>query len=491
MHLLNYFSSLPVFFEVFNDGENITEFIALTKGGMTFKKMIVLNGRYVFSGLKKCSWKRSKAANSKKIVTDEVVTTTESTVHWYIGDDNCVVVTCSKELAESQRIHHSHSVVGAEELLTALHETECSEMVQPSTTYLKDLFSSKEIMIEGTISSLNPSGWIELLLLNPVLPGHKSRIMNVFIIHYSRSDTTDKLLKGMKVRISFVFPIYLWGKLKGCAATVRSHVEIVDSCCDQTLEYRGEDVRAKIPRKRDRNDLSSSSTSCGGKNEYAVDLTDCETISNVAIDSRTAPSRLTVPQELRTRCHMFAAWRAYLEKKYTMSVSQSPILPRYDARSLNSKNKAIRNYINDRVAVLPSEFLRIMEQGRGRGRAFPESCQCNLHKADNSTIYCDCSEELAASYIPNMTLLPPTRSVQEEFMSSQYTELYTIRYRQHLSITSLLGFKSIDASKICSNKLITHSSFFLYNLLFVLLIVSRAGHDADWLCAQFSQVKTF
>ena len=420
---------MAVFFEVFHDGGNKTEFIALTKGGMIFKKMIMLNGRYVFTGLKKCSWKRSKAANSKKTVTDEVVTTTESTVHWYIGDDNCIVTTCNEELAEYQGIHHSHSVHGAEEQPTASHETECLEMVQPSTTYLKDLFSSKEILIEGTISNLNPSGWIELSLLNPVLPGHKSRIMNVFIIHYSRSDTTDKLLKGMKVRISFVFPIYLWGKLKGFAATVRSHVEIMDSCYDQTLECSGEGVRTKITRKRDRNDLSSSSTSCSGKNEDAVDLTNCETNSNVAIDSRAASARLTVPQELRTRCHMFAAWRAYLEKKYTMSVSQSPILPRYDARSLNCKNKPIRNHSSDRAAVLPSEFLRVMERDRGKGRAFSASCQCDSQKPDNGTDCCDCNKKFAASFISNMTLLPPTRSVQEEFMSSRYTVLYTIRYR--------------------------------------------------------------
>ena len=419
--MLNYFSFMAVFLEVFHDGGNKTEFIALTKGGMIFKRTIVLNGRYVFTGLKKCSWKRSKAANSKKTVTDEVVTTTESTVHWYIGDDNCIVTTCNEELAEYQGIHNSLSVQGAaEEQLTALHETECSEMIQPSTTYLKDLFSSQEILIEGTISSLNPSGWIELSLLNPVLPGHKSRIMNVFIIHYSRSDTTDKLLKGMKVRISFVFPIYLWGKLKGFAATARSHVEIMDSCCDQG-------VRTKITRKRDRNDLSSSSTSCSGKYEDAINLTDCETNSNVAIDTRAASARLTVPQELRTRCHMFAAWRAYLEKKYTMSVSQSPILPRYDARSLNCKNKPIRNHSCDRIAVLPSEFLRIME--RDRGRAFSDSCQCDFREPDNGADCSDCNKEFAASSICNMTLLPPTRSVQEEFMSSRYTELYTIRYR--------------------------------------------------------------
>ena len=457
---------MAVFFEVFNDGENKTEFIALTKEGMMFKKIIVLNGRYVFSGLKKCSWKRSKAANSKKIVIDEVVTTTESTVHWYIGDDNCVVATCSKESAEYQGIHHSHSVVGVEEQLTALHETECSEMVQPSTTYLKDLFSSEEILIEGTISSLNPSGWIELLLLNPVLPGHKSRIMNVFIIHYSRSDTTDKLLKGMKVRISFVFPIYLWGKLKGFAATVRSHVEIIDSCCDQTLEYRGEGVRAKISRKRDRNDLSSSSTSCGGKNEYAVDLTDCETISNVAIDSRAAPARLTVPQELRIRCHMFAAWRAYLEKKYTMSVSQSPIFPRYDTRNLNCKNKPIRNHISDRVAVLPSAFLRTMEHGRGRGRAFSGSCQCDSQKPDNGALCSGCNEELAACSISNMTLLPPTRSVQEEFMSSQYTELYTIRYRRHLSLHCWDSIQSILLSSAQKSSSLITRPFCLFFYFF-------------------------
>ena len=410
---------MAVFFEVYHDGSDQTEYIALTKRGIAHKDMIVLNGQYVFSGLKKCSWKRSKAAKGKN-VTDEVETITESTVHWYIGDDSCEVSTCGEmSNAEIEKTRHESTVLNARDHLTALNESECAEIVQPSSTYRKDYFSSQEIVIEGTVNYLNPTGWIELFLLNPVLPGYKSRLVNVFIIHYSRSDTTEKLLKGVKVRISFVFPIYLWGKLKGFAATVRSHVEIMDSS-DQSAVCGGQGVRSRVTRKRDRRDLSTPSICSKRVNQDTVNLTD-EVISIVDIGSPAVTARLSVPQELKARCHMFAAWRAYLEKKYTVSISQSPATPPSDAKRMNLK--PIKDRSGDRVPLLTDQFMRIIERGRSRNR----SCQCDCHKSENSSICSDCTCEHAASAVSDLTLLPTTRSVQEEFMSVHYTELYSIR----------------------------------------------------------------
>jgi hypothetical protein len=410
---------MAVFFEVYHDGNDQTEYIALTKRGITYKDMIVLNGRYVFSGLKRCSWKRSKAAKSHKNVTDENETITEFTVHWYVGDDSCVISICGEMLtAEIERIRH-----------------ECAEMVQPSSTYLKDFFSSKEIVIEGTVSYLDPSGWIELLLLNPVLPGYKSRLVNVFIIHYSRSDTTEKLLKGVKVRISFVFPIYLWGKLKGFAATVRSNIEIMESS-DQSAVFGDQGVRSRVTRKRDRKDLSTPTCCSKRVNQNTINLTD-EVVSIVDIDSPAVTARLSVPQELKARCHMFAAWRAYLEKKYTMSISLSPATPpsEYDLKSAKDRS-------SDRAPLLTDQFMRIIERGRSHNR----SCQSGCRKPESSIICSDCSCGFAAIAVSDLTLLPPTRSVQEEFMSAQYTELYSIRcstlyHQAHLQpawVTSLL-----------------------------------------------------
>lgn len=411
---------MAVFFEVYHDGSDQTEYIALTKRGIAYKDMIMLNGRYVFSGLKKCSWKRSKAAKGHKNVTDEVETITESTVHWYIGDDSCVVSLCGEmSNAEIEKIHQESTVLNTRDHLTALNESECAEIVQPSSTYLKDFFSSQEIVIEGTVSYLDPSGWIELLLLNPVLPGYKSRLVNVFIVHYSRSDTTEKLLKGVKVRISFVFPIYLWGKLKGFAATVRSHIEIMDSS-DLSAVCGSEVVRSRVTRKRDRRDLSTPSNCSKRGNQDTINLTD-EVVSIVDISSPAVTARLSVPQELKARCHMFAAWRAYLEKKYTMSISQSPVTSPTDVRRINSKTVKDRN--GDRVPLLTDQFMRIIERGRSRNR----SCQGDCYKSDSSVVGSDCSCGFAASAVSELTLLPPTRSVQEEFMSVQYTELYSIR----------------------------------------------------------------
>ena len=431
---------MAVFFEVYHDESDLTEYIALTKRGITYKEIIVLNCRYVFSGLKKCSWKRSKAAKGHKNVTDEIETITESTVHWYIGDDSCVVTTCGEmSNAEVERIRHESTVLNTRDHLTALNESECAEMVQPSSTYLKDFFSSKEIVIEGTVSYLDPSGWIELFLLNPVLPGYRSRLVNVFIIHYSRSDTTEKLLKGVKVRISFVFPIYLWGKLRGFAATVRSHIEIMESG-DQSAECGGQGVRSRVSRKRDRKDLSTPSSCSKRVNQDTINLTD-EVVSIVDIDSPAVTARLYVPQELKARCHMFAAWRAYLEKKYTISISQSLDTPPSDARRVNSKPAKDRS--SDRVPFLTDQLMRIIERGRSRNR----SCLCDRHKKPESSIICsDCSCGFAGSAVSDLTLLPPTRSVQEEFMSAQYTELYSIRcstlyHQTHLKpalMTSLL-----------------------------------------------------
>ena len=441
--------------------------------------------------MQKSLWKRV----SGDIESNSLATRVGDEVYWYVGGDECRVTQSSIE----RSLAGDNSNFGGSSMNRLASNISREDITQPSSAYLRGLYSSQELLLEGVIITLNPMGWIEIALRFPVLPKNNNRPMNVFVVHYRRSDIIDKLQKGVAVRISYVFPIYLWGQLHGFAATVRSHFEILEEksfsegeklCGNRSTTTIGIDIsRSNHINIHSKRLYDHSFTDCDSSGKSSV----CSTSDDTSIKSSAGANRvikngsnsslnhLDVSSDMKGRCHMYAAWRAYIQQKYKLSTSlHHDICLRAGARKSSCSSGNSNNIINsssnhgysdsrgDRralrgsnffsVTAIPLEILRDIEEWAIIGSNF--NCnngfvsQVNDCKdlSNDSSIDCisnsiissgtnyaksslcsrgieDRNHHLSANVtsLAQLCLLPAGRSVQEEFMSRTYTELFSIR----------------------------------------------------------------
>jgi hypothetical protein len=288
----------------------------LTGSSIEQKSLLRLYESFTFSGFKRCLWKRNNNENSSN---SNVSINVEDSDYWYINNGHCTITAKQKNELSLPSAAKEHTT-------KLVQVANCSkEYDHPVSAYSRNTFSNEETILEGTVNKLNPLGWIEVTVSSPVL---LHPIVNIFVVHHRRSDVFGSLHKGTAIRVSFVFPVYLWGKLSGFAATVRSYIEIVDS--------------------------HSHSSDTIGRNK----------------------PRLRIPPDIKSGCHLYAAWRAYAQRKYHKSV------------------------LNSNVNV-PSGLIKFLE-------------------------HCGSSSDFSIS-LSDVTRLPSNRSVQEEFAIPNYAELYSVR----------------------------------------------------------------
>jgi hypothetical protein len=446
-----------VFLEVVTEDRDEVVYLALTKKAAKKKDFLHLNLIYAFSGLQKCSWRRSKPANVSDDTSQNCGTVSESKTYWYIGDDSCEISLLSSDCIRDNHCHEniqlSKGIISTgSNVMGDIHNRNID---RPSSTYLRSVISSREIVVEGVICKLNALGWIEMFLRFPVVYSRKDRKVNVFITHYTQSDTTKKLRVEAAVRISFVLPIYLWGKLHGFAATVRSHIEILESVRDLTNNSNhigNQEICGGKKRGRDDNiNNSSPSKTCV---TFSSDISSSRVSADVS--STPPPARFRVPPDLRTRCHTYAAWRAYVLTQFNSAVAAqvSVITSDNNSRSaVRSDTAGSRSSTCVTAPVLTKEILDAIE-GRhstllhGDGGTGLDTTVSTNNNNGNSGCRSSSSSGSSSSSVqsgsesrkisntcsssPEETLdrifsLPQSRSFQEEFMDPHYTELFMIR----------------------------------------------------------------
>lgn len=462
-----------MFLEVFIEDRNETVYLALTKKAAKKKDLLRLNSIYTFTGLQKCSWRRSKPTDVHDDANQSYSNASEFKTYWYIGDDSCEI---SRLHCDTMRDDHSHRIIHSSDDMISVGSNHMGDINKrdidrPSSTYLRSVISSREIVVEGIISKLNPLGWIELILRQPVLYSRKDRKMNVFITHYTQSDTTKKLCAEAAVRISFVLPIYLWGKLHGFAATVRSHIEYLESVHDLTNDCNHSGNREiDNGRKRGRDD-STNNSSLG---ETCVTFSSDNASSSVTVDLSSSPptARFRVPPDLRTRCHMYAAWRAYVLTQYTSAVAAQVSVVGSDNNTNSTGRSGIAGSRFSTCITVPVLTKEILDAIEGRhstyllgdgGAGLNKTISTNSNKGSSSSSSSTSSSSSgsnSSSSSPEETLdrlfsLPQSRSFQEEFMDPHYTELYMIRCTP-FSIISFCTFSLLYHRILCTSPF--HSS---------------------------------
>lgn len=205
-------------------------FLALSIHKKSMMNHLSIGCIYSFRGLRKC---RRKSPDCQHI--------------WYYTDthsENTVLTQLPQyNLMQSERILNFDAHTG--------HEL---EIFLPESFRQKFSYENEPLTISGQLLRIC-SWWLEM--------NFHQKIMCVFLNQGILSEIVDGLHKWVRIHISSVLPVYLWGELFGFATTVRSRIVILDSCKASRL------------------------------NE---------------------PISIRLPADIGERCFMYAAWRIYLDR---------------------------------------------------------------------------------------------------------------------------------------------------------------------------------
>lgn len=410
---------ITVFIEICSREHDETVYIALIKKSIEQRELLQLYNSFTFSGLQKCSWRRVKRGRETNSLPPRV----GGEIYWYVAGNQCLITKDDTEQVSLSGCEKFglRNVSGFQGCINF------ADISEPSSAYLRGLYSSQEMNIEGTVHIFNPRGWIEIVPTSIKSQLFTSRFVNVFIVHYRLLDVIDKLQKGAAVRISFVFPIYLWGRLHGFAATVRSHIEI---------------LQHKLPTN----------------------------VKNRSNQSNGFTNRLNIPFDIKDRCHMYAAWRAYIYKKFIAATCHYRVIcplvlgacshNSYSSNICNGSSSSSRSSSTDSSCCDSSGSSKLQESHvtlfassiraevlfaiEGWTPIGTESCNdssastsgtvnsSNNDSSSNTSIdreNCNSNfhNSASSSLLAQLCTLPANRSVQEQFISRSYTELFAVR----------------------------------------------------------------
>jgi hypothetical protein len=98
--------------------------------------------------------------------------------------------------------------------------------VKPSNNELQFYFENKLYNITGIVKNMYLQGWIELEV---IFQKSEKYLLCLLLSHYQSYDISCDLNIGSWINISFVFPIYLWGILRGFSSTIRSRIHVIQT----------------------------------------------------------------------------------------------------------------------------------------------------------------------------------------------------------------------------------------------------------------------
>ncbi len=288
-------------------------YVALTKKYVYWKEKLIVGNSYTFNGNFFCC-------------KDEV----EGTI-WYYSGNNCsfTLNTSDKPLLFNNHIDINRKKCLKDILIpvdSILYDKAYTSLHAPSSISLKGFYETTEINITGKIYQFHKSGWVELITYDtnrPIVcldknyPLTKNTMGFGLYMTSSQNNLFTKLNKFTIINAYSVYPMYLWGRLYGFAATVRTHITTLKS-----PDYDEPEMRAK--------------------------------------KSRIISLNLT--SEIEDRCLMFAMWRSYAVKKIFHAISST--LNENDANCLfenmlalcSDKGKTLYDITKRPVETIIKEF---------------------------------------------------------------------------------------------------------------------------------------
>lgn len=358
-------------------------YVALSKGYVYWKEKLTVGNSYIFNG-------------HFIYCKDEV----EGTV-WYYTGNNCSFTSNApdKQLLLNKPVNLSERGCLKDVLIpvdSILYDKAYVSLYEPSSISLKGFYETTEMNITGKVYQFHKSGWVELvtydtnkpiICLDKKYPLMKSTMGLGLYMTSSQNNIFMKLNKFTTINAYSVYPMYLWGRLYGFAATVRTHITTHKlSDCDEP------EMREKKPR----------------------------IIS------------LNLASEIGDRCLMFAMWRSYAVKKIFHGISsttndnETNNLFENMVALCSDKGKTLYDITKRPVVTIIKEFsnpsyteLYTIRAGYDSDllcskmpRIWTTSDICELVARKFSTCTCDVDEDIDYNYCLKL-LVGPTGSDRE------------------------------------------------------------------------------
>lgn len=210
--------------------QDTTIYIALVgnRVSSSFASSCKIGHCYSFDGLKTTAPSSSSSSSSSP--------TSSLSSNWYNALDDCIISNLSVDSSAESSESHSMKISNITNL----------RFIQPACTFQLQDFSSKFYSMCGYIRKLYPEGWLEIETLNQ---GRRVCQFSVVLTQYQVTEVNKHTIPGALVSISWMLPLYLWGKLRGFATTIRSRLTIgrVSSCESDSLSTGSIECKLKIP----------------------------------------------------------------------------------------------------------------------------------------------------------------------------------------------------------------------------------------------------
>eukprot|EP01041_Mallomonas_annulata_P003664 gene3664-7300_t len=253
----------------------------------------------------------------------------------------------------------------------------------------KEMFMCREINVEGTILHMFKEGWIDLecldssptnttttVALHTNITSHTycAQPLRLFLCHRQPAPIDASLRAGARLKMRAVLPVFLWGRLCGVVATVRSHLSIAQFAHTHTPA------------------LSPSTRST----HHVVPVP-------ISVTKPIPMPVLRVPPDVRSRCVLYCAWRAVVSRDIHHAISTS-------SSSSSSSQSSSGNSVP--VSVAAAAVLVPMTDRIHRVRTA-------IEKHTDMALFDISSGSGSGSGCG--------RTVQEEFIHNHFAPLFTVR----------------------------------------------------------------
>lgn len=325
-----------VFVEILCEGDDDAPdqvvFLCLTGTAINERSSLELGRFYSFTRVQRCSWTTESDVGDARTVHSRQL--------WYQTVHD-TTMTC--DTGKVSQLFDLKSLSNNADILQSI--------LFPRDTYTRELRAVQEVSVEGKVTKLHQLGCLEVEMSNRT----SSRLIKVylFVAHYRGLDRQAAICKGSSVYASFVLPVYLWNECVGFAATMRSTIVFND------------EASAGVAGDEHRNILANVATG----------------------------SFKTAPDEVRKRCHMYASWRLYLDRRLGGDVlaGEAPVTVYRD----------IIDFLQNRLDV---NFV-----------------------SETTGAYDRFDVTRPPTHIAQVTRVDESRNVQTEFTDALYSQLYSVR----------------------------------------------------------------
>lgn len=275
-NILNFRTGQAVFLEVEVKDENSEDresyFIIITQEHFSFLNYSHIRSKYKFTSIKRCFWKKETRCNSHQghendikwfklnldclieIVEEYRIAEVIKLINFKNLFDFCDNQNISLETEHVSTQHHTipiynylqmqfddHSFINILDITAMIsNKLKFEYLIRPKDLFYREMLSCMEFNIRVKIYHIYETGWIALD------PPHLT--LYIYMSHHQKdTEELSHIQPGSFVIFQSVLPVYIWGRLKGFACTIRTVIYRDDIASTSPLLHSHAHIEHAVP----------------------------------------------------------------------------------------------------------------------------------------------------------------------------------------------------------------------------------------------------